>query len=387
MRIAVDAEVIVVGGGPVGSVLAMLLGTLGVRALILEKSSFPRDKACGEGLMPGGVAVLERLGINLAAEGFPPIGGIRYRTFDGGAAFGAFRPSTELPGRGFGVRRTRFDALLSERAAAMRQVDFITGCSVRGIARTGEGFRLDTARGQITSRKIVGADGLHSTTRRLLGWSKPPARPHRHGLVGHLTVVRHGLREVVVTLLPANEVYVAPTGPDELLAVVLGPRGSLRHPGFSVLDSYRRTLALAHPEFAESPCTRIQGAGPFRVSSRTVAARGAFLVGDSAGFIDPITGDAMSAGFRAAARLAELLAHAAPSAEARYRRWYAAQWRNRRLLTSIALGLTGSPWFARRALVGLNRHPDALEPLLEVNSGVRNLQSVPLRSWTALAGI
>jgi flavin-dependent dehydrogenase len=205
--------------------------------------------------------------------------------------------------------------------------------------------------------------------------------------VGHLTVVRHGIREVIVTLLPANEVYVAPTGRDELLAVVLGSPGSLRHPGFSVLDSYRRTLALAHPEFAEAPCTRIQGAGPFRVSSRTVAARGAFLVGDAAGFVDPITGDAMSAGFRAAACLADLLAHAVPSAEARYRRWYAAQWRNRRLLTSIAFGLSGSPWLARRALAGLSRHPDALESLLEVNSGVRNLQSVPLRSWTALAGI
>jgi flavin-dependent dehydrogenase len=118
-----------------------------------------------------------------------------------------------------------------------------------------------------------------------------------------------------------------------------------------------------------------------------VAARGAFLVGDAAGFIDPITGDAMSAGFRAAAFLAGLLAGAVPSAEARYRRWYAAQWRTRRLVTAIALGLSGSPWLARRALAGLGRHPGALESLLEVNSGVRRLGSVPLRAWSALAGI
>jgi len=36
---------------------------------------------------------------------------------------------------------------------------------------------------------------------------------------------------VIVTLLPANEVYVAPSGPDELLAVAMGPPGSLRSPG------------------------------------------------------------------------------------------------------------------------------------------------------------
>ena len=95
----------------------------------------------------------------------------------------------------------------------------------------------------------------------------------------------------------------------------------------------------------------------------------------------------MSAGFRAAAYLAGLLADAFPGAEARYRRWYAAQWRTRRLVTALALGLSGSPWLAKRALSGVDRHPEALESLLEVNSGIRRLGSVPLRTWSALAGI
>jgi menaquinone-9 beta-reductase len=387
MGTRLDAQVIVVGGGPVGSVLAMLLGRSGVRTLILEKTSFPRDKPCGEGLMPGGVAILERLGLDLAREGFPPLDGITYRTIDGGATFGAFRSGRGLPDHGFGVRRLRFDALLAERAAATPNVELRTGCAVQAIERAGAGFRLETARGWMTAAQVVGADGLRSTTRGLLGWSEPPMRPHRHALVGHLTVPRHRVRGVMVTLLPSNEVYVAPSGRDEVLAVVLGPPGSLRTSGASVLDSYRTTIAAAHPEFLGAESGRIKGAGPFRVSSRTVAARGAFLVGDAAGFIDPITGDAMAAGFRAAAYLAGLLAGAVPAAEARYRRWYAAQWRTRRLVTAIALGLSGSPWLARRALAGLGRHPEALESLLEVNSGTRRLGSVPLRAWSALAGI
>jgi flavin-dependent dehydrogenase len=191
----------------------------------------------------------------------------------------------------------------------------------------------------------------------------------------------------MVTLLPAHEVYVAPSGSDELLAVVLGSPGSLRSPGSSVQESYRATVAAAHPELAGAESGRITGAGPFRVSSRTVAERGAFLIGDAAGFIDPITGDAMSAGFRAAAFLAGLITDSVPAAEARYRRWYAAQWRTRKLVTAIALGLSGSPWLARRALAGVGRHPDALESLLEVNSGSRGLGSVPLRTWSALVGI
>jgi len=387
MGTGLDAQVIVVGGGPVGSVLAMLLGRSGVRTLVLEKATFPRDKPCGEGLMPGGVAVLEKLGIDLAREGYPPLGGIRYRTVDGTATFGAFRSGPGLPKGGFGVRRLRFDALLAERAAATPNVELRTGCTVQAIERTDDGFRLETARGPLATSRVVGADGLRSTARELLGWSTPSVPPHRHALVGHLAVPHHRVREVIVTLLSTNEVYVAPSGPDELLAVVLGSTGSLRAPASSVLDSYRRTVFAAHPEFAGAECGRIRGAGPFRVSSRTVAARGAFLVGDAAGFLDPITGDAMSAGFRAAAYLAGLLAAAAPSAEARYRSWYAAQWRTRRLVTAIALGLSRSPWLARRALAGLGRHPDALEPLLEVNSGLRRLGSVPLGTWSALAGI
>jgi len=130
MGTGLDAQVIVVGGGPVGSVLGMLLGRSGVRTLILEKALFPRDKPCGEGLMPGGVAVLDQLGIDLAREGFPPLAGIRYRTLDGMATFGAFRSGPGASEAGFGVRRLRFDALLAERAAATPNVELRTGCAV-----------------------------------------------------------------------------------------------------------------------------------------------------------------------------------------------------------------------------------------------------------------
>ena len=281
MTTKLDAKVIVVGAGPVGSVLARLLGRSGVRTVVLEKASFPRDKACGEGLMPGGVAVLERLGIDLAREGFPQIGRVSYRSPDAGPMFGAFRARRGLPGYGFGVRRVRFDALLAERAGATPGVDLRTGWAVTAIAQAESGFRVETSGGTLTAERVVGADGLRSTTRGLLGWSKPALPPHRHALVGHLTVPRHSVREVNVTLLPCNEVYVAPSGSDEVLAIVLGTPGSLRAPDTSVLDSYRRTVAAAHPEFAGAQCGRIRGAGPFRVSSRTVAEGGAFLVGEA----------------------------------------------------------------------------------------------------------
>lgn len=47
-----DADVLVVGAGPAGSTLARHLATAGRRVLVLEKSSFPREKVCGDGLTP-----------------------------------------------------------------------------------------------------------------------------------------------------------------------------------------------------------------------------------------------------------------------------------------------------------------------------------------------
>src|SRR3989442_1381396 len=188
-----DADLVVIGGGPVGAVLAMSLARVGKRVTVLEKSGFPRDKPCGEGLMPSGVAVLDRLGIHLLRAGFPPLHGVRYRLAGGSSAGGTFRS-----GGGCGVRRTRLDQLLAERAA--------------------------------------------------------------------------------------------PTGAGERLVAVLGPRGALRRPGRSVLETYREISAEAHPELAGAALTSVvHGAGPFTVTPARVAEDRVFLAGDAAGFTDPLT--------------------------------------------------------------------------------------------------
>jgi flavin-dependent dehydrogenase len=377
-----DADVAVVGGGPVGATLAMLLGRAGRRVIVLEKADFPRDKPCGEGLMPSGVAVLASVGIDLASEGFPAVDGVRYR-LAGGSAKGVFRAGT-----GCGVRRARLDALLASRAAAAAGVELVTGCAALGLSVGASDVRVATARGSLRARAVVGADGLRSQVARWLGWARPPGGRARHALVGHFAR-ENPLREIVVTLLDEVEVYTAPSGPGELLVAVLGPPGTLRHPGMSVAETYRALAARAHPELRGAPLTgRVWGAGPFRVAPRTVAQGRACLAGDAAGFLDPLTGDGIAAGLTQTAALAGLLV-ANPDtsgAAARYRAWHARQWRRRRVVTSLALALTGSTTLAGRALAGVTRRPGALQALLEVNDGTRALTAVGPRDWAALAG-
>ncbi|MDQ6637056.1 MAG: hypothetical protein M3Y62_04625, partial [Candidatus Dormibacteraeota bacterium] len=117
-----------------------------------------------------------------------------------------------------------------------------------------------------------------------------------------------------------------------------------------------------------------------------VAGGRVFLAGDAAGFLDPLTGDAISAGLNQALALSGFLAHDLDSAPSRYRRWWAAQWRRRRFVSHLARTLTGSSHLAGRAMRGANRRPQALTSLLEVNDGSRPLWRIGLRDWAALGG-
>jgi flavin-dependent dehydrogenase len=71
------SDVLIVGRGVAGSSLAIMLGRKGLAVRVFEKARFPREKPCGEGLMPEGVAVLQRLGLT-AAIGGCPFYGVRF---------------------------------------------------------------------------------------------------------------------------------------------------------------------------------------------------------------------------------------------------------------------------------------------------------------------
>jgi flavin-dependent dehydrogenase len=57
-------DVLIAEGGLVGSAVAIQLGRIGISAKVFERGQFPMEKPCSEGLMPAGVAALERLGLN-----------------------------------------------------------------------------------------------------------------------------------------------------------------------------------------------------------------------------------------------------------------------------------------------------------------------------------
>jgi flavin-dependent dehydrogenase len=364
-----DAPLVVVGGGPVGSTLGLMVPG----ALVLEAGRFPRDKPCGEGLLPAGVEVLHRAGVDLPEADYPAIPGIQSRA---PGAPGARAALSGTPGRG--VRRLRFDSLLAARAGVR------TGCRVLGLRQLPSGVEVQTTEGPVGAEAVVVAAGIGSHLVRQLGWARPRGDAQRFGLVGHIEA-EGGDGDIVVSLLPSFETYLAPVGEREVLVAVLGSRGALRSVAGDREARYRRLLAAAHPELGGALLSGpVWGAGPFPRPVTQVASGRVFLAGDASGFLDPLTGDGITAGLQQVEFLAGALREDLPSAAARYRRWHRAQWRRRRMVGYLARGLSRRPSLTRRALRGLAERPVALERLIRVSQGSSGWGALGAADWAAL---
>jgi flavin-dependent dehydrogenase len=388
------AEVIVVGGGLTGSATALHLAALGRDVLVLERDTFPREKVCGEGMMPHGVAELERLGAleRILATNPVPFRGIRYHAH-GVTALGTF------PGgrTGLGVRRSRIDAVMHELCAAHPRIVARTGVRVTDIAVHPDHVVVHTSEGPVAGSVLVGADGLNSLVRRKLRLGKPPRGPKRYGARLHLKLsdAAPRLDRVEVFLEGDLEIYLTPTAPDEInVAILCGPVQAQRWGG----DLH----AAMYAQLASSPTfepwlssaeilTQATLWGPLRQETRHISHDRAVLVGDAAGFVDALTGEGMSVGL-ISARLAAYALHDAlraglPSARTlrAYDRARARHARSLSLLTELLVRGIRVRGLARWVVGNLARHPGTFDRVLAVNIGERPLWRVPARDVARIA--
>src|SRR5438270_7597838 len=126
-----EADVIVVGAGPAGSTTAFYLARAGLDVLLLEKSTFPREKVCGDGLTPRAVKALVAMGIPLdERDGWLPNKGLRI--IGGGTRLELPWPElSSYPGYGLVRNRLDFDETLA-RGAQKAGARLIEGVDVTG---------------------------------------------------------------------------------------------------------------------------------------------------------------------------------------------------------------------------------------------------------------
>ena len=381
-----DAQVIVVGGGPAGASTAFALAREGLDVCIVDRARFPRDKPCAEYMSPQASRRLEAMGAlaRIEAAGAAQLSGMVVRAPDGSIIRGDFLAQHGFRGfrdRGLAMRRRDLDPILLDcaRAAGAR---FDEGVKVSDLAYDHAG----RVRGVIVSRGgapeelraalVVGADGLRSVVARRLGVARTSRWPRRIAFVTHYV----GVRDIGTT----GEMHVdrdgylglADVGHGETNVALVVPARTGGIDGDA--EGFLTRWIAARPHLA----TRFAGAervspvratGPFAASSRRAWAPGAALVGDAADFFDPFTGEGIYAALRGGELLAPFALEAAsagPAAadralaayERARRAEFGAKWRVERLIgTAVAF-----PALMNRAAAVLGRRKDMADLLIGV---------------------
>lgn len=322
MRAGVD--VAVVGGGPIGLAAAIEARLAGLSVVVIEPRSSPIDKACGEGLMPGAVASLARIGVHPVGA---PIAGFRYVDSRRSAEYRFAGAS------GLGVRRTTLHTALSERAdeLGVERVD----ARVTDVVQQSEGVTV----GDVRASWVFACDGLHSTVRKLVGLERPAS--------GRVDRRRFGLRRhyalepwtdlVEVHWAADAEAYVTPLAGGRVGVAVLGPP----HTDFG--EAIARMPELSSRLQGAATVDSLRGAGPLRQRTRARSSGRVLLLGDASGYVDALTGEGIRIGLGHARAAVEAIRSGSPRPAAAYDREWARVSRDFRVITSGLLAAAQSP--------------------------------------------
>jgi flavin-dependent dehydrogenase len=320
------ADCVVVGGGPAGSVSALLLARCGFDVILLDRVRFPRAKACGDCISPQTNLLLEELGLMDAVAWARPARLEGWRIFSpSGRSFACeFRAATTDPRLQYGlaIERERLDAILLE-AARDAGVRVLTETKVDDLMRSNgqvTGVRARSRRAgplAIAARLTIGADGLRSVVRRRLQLSARTPNLHKVALTTHLHGVA-GLDQFGELHLGTGAcVGIAPVDTQSLacnLTLVVDANRHGRTLAGKSAGAFANWLQLMPgvrgriPEPENPQAWTLLAAGPFDWPTHGVVTRGAALVGDAAGYYDPFTGQGIYqaiAGAFALARAAE----------------------------------------------------------------------------------
>jgi geranylgeranyl reductase family protein len=391
-----EADVIVVGAGPGGSTTAYHLARQGLRVLLLEKTEFPREKVCGDGLTPRAVKQIVKMGIDTSPEN----GWLRnkgLRVIGGGVRLELDWPDlASFPDYGLVRTRLDFDDMLAKQAVkagaelytktnVVRPILDESGRTIGVVAET-EGGQEKTFRAPLT----IAADGVSGRFPLALGLAKREDRP-----IG--VAVRRYYRSPV----KADDDYLeswlelrSREAGDKLLpgyGWIFGMGDGRVNVGLGVLNSsaafgktnYRRLLVdwlgSTPPEWGMNDEANADGpilgaALPMGFNRVPHYTRGVLLVGDSGGMVNPFNGEgiayAMESGELAAEVVVQALARpAGPGREralAHYPTELKARYGGYYRLGNIFVKLIGNPQVMRVATKHGMPHPTLMRFVLKL---------------------
>jgi geranylgeranyl reductase family protein len=277
----IEVDLAIVGSGPAGAAAALgaLTADPSARVVLLDRSTFPRDKTCGDGLGPEGADVLHRLGVGAILDGVPALRRVRLIAPSGAIAEG------NAPRPGYVVPRMVLDNQLRDAAIAAGAEPLRH--RVKTVRQVGDHVEVDDV---VRARVVVGADGANGVVRRVIGAGDQPKR--------HTGLAMRGYAHA-----PAIDALVIGFVPDRWPAYVWAfPVGDGRvNVGYGPFDARLvesraglKGSLLAHAEvLGITPDNDTLRAHHLPLSTHrpTAAVGRVLLVGDAASLINPLTGE------------------------------------------------------------------------------------------------
>jgi flavin-dependent dehydrogenase len=348
-----DTDVVVVGGGPAGLAAAIAARQSGLDVILADRALPPIDKACGEGLMPDGIAALRQLGVELPTLQGAPFRGIRF--IDRGRSAQAEFAAGAGPNWGRGMRRPELQQLLLERAERVGVQCFWK----REIEAVAPGA-VTIGSHEVRCRFVVGADGMQSKLRRWSAIAPAWGATQRIGLRQHFRT-RLWTDFVEVYWQPGRQAYVTPVAADEVCVALIADR-----PGTRFAD-----LAPAFPDLVRrlrdaEAVGGTRGSISMSMKLRHVTANQLALIGDASGSVDAITGEGMALAFRQALALGPALAQDDLAA---YERAHRRMARLPRLMSRLLLLMGRHQTLRTGAMAVLASQPRLFEKLLAIHVG------------------
>ncbi len=305
-------DLLVLGAGPAGASISLLMARKGYSIEILDAAHFPRTKICGEFLNPQAVQWLKDNGLLPSVQQLSPfpIHGMRITDHQGNTFRGTYRDS-----QGYAVQRKDFDALLVSRMKqqgillheGFRATELILeGESVVGVRGMDAGGDLIEKRARIT----IGADGRSNLIGRAFGWMHTIPKFRKYAFLSYFEDISGLQNYGEIHLVQDGYIGVAPLNQNLAnVALVIDekvrPNNGTDPKQF--LFHYLKQTELAKRMRKPDPIAPVISAGPLAYTVKRASGNGTMLVGDTCGFIDPFTGEGINYAFLSASIAAEVL--------------------------------------------------------------------------------
>ena len=321
MAIPKETDVVILGGGPAGSTAGMVFARLGIPSILIESDRHPRFHI-GESLLPHSLPIFDRLGLHDAIRALPRTlvkPGATFCSHDGAEKTDFWFDESSAPviPHAYNVRRDEFDETLL-RAAEKRGVEVREGW--KAIAPEWDGDRLAGIRvrtpvgseGTIRAKCVVDATGQHAFLATRMGWKSIYPDHRKLAIVGHFEGVERfpgrGAGNIVIIVTQSGWFWLIPFADGTTsVGVVLD---AARYEGISGgIDAQFDAAIQATPEAARQlaaarrlfPASAVQN---FSYKVSRTHGDGFAMVGDAAGFLDPIFSSGIMMGMSTAERAA-----------------------------------------------------------------------------------